>query len=166
MKRMFLELALYQKWANDRFRKNLKNVEFTKLTENITPYGNIRELVAHIMGAVELWMKRLEGESPKSIRSGESYTDWQSLEKDWLEMDNKLIVLAKNLDEQEFSKRIKYTSTEGYNLETSMENILIQLLTHHQSYHRGQIGMAIREQKLPPVQETDYIFYVYDQKKN
>lgn len=166
MKKEFVELASYQKWANDRFRKNLKNVQFTKLTETITPYGSIRELIAHIFGAVELWLKRLEGISPPSIKSGEPFSTWDELELAWIEMDKKLIDVVKNLDEKDFSKRIKYISTEGLNLETSMENILVQLLTHHQSYHRGQIGMALRENHLPPVQETDYIFYVYDQKKN
>ena len=166
MKQTFLELANYQKWANDRFRKNLKEVDFTKLTENATPYGPIRELVAHIFGAVELWMKRLEGTSPPAIKSGDSFQSWSELEKAWIDIDNKLIEVVNNLKEEEFSKRIKYRSTEGLDLETSMENILVQLVTHHQSYHRGQIGMAIRQLNLPPVQETDFIYYVYDQKKN
>ncbi len=165
MKDTFVELAHYQKWANDRFRNNLKELDYSKLMIE-TPYGPIRDVIAHIFGAVELWMKRLQGESPKSIRTGESYNDWQNLEIDWLEMDNKLIELAESLNEQEFSKRIRYTSTEGLDLETSMDNVLIQLLTHHQSYHRGQIGMALRQNHLPPVQETDYIYYIYDQKKN
>ena len=166
MKETFLELAFYQKWANDRFRNNLKNVEYTKLLENTMPYGSIRSMVVHIFGAVELWLKRLDGISLKSIRSDEQYKDWTSLEKDWLEMDNKLIEVVKGLNEEDFKKKIKYVSTEGHHLETAMENMLVQLLTHHQSYHRGQICMTIRENKLPPVLETDFIYYIYDQKKN
>lgn len=166
MKQEFLELAYYQKWANDRFRTNLKNVEFAKLVENTMPYGSIRSMVVHILGAVELWLKRLEGISLPSIRSDEDYKDWQSLEKDWVEMDEKLIDVVKNLDEKGFSNRIKYVSTEGSHLETTMMNMLIQLLTHHQSYHRGQIAMTIRQNNLPPIQESDFIYYIYDQKKN
>lgn len=167
MKKTFLELANYQKWANDRFRKNLKEVDFAKLLEKTTmPYGSILSMVAHIFGAVEIWLKRLEGTSLPKINSGESFHSWDELEKAWIDMDNKLIEVVNNLKEEEFSKRIKYRSTEGLDLETSMENILIQLVTHHQSYHRGQIGMAIRQLNLPPVQETDFIYYVYDQKKN
>ena len=165
MKQTFLELATYQKWANDRFRKNLENLDFSKLSIK-TPYGTLRDIVVHIFGAVELWLKRLEGVSLPAIKSGESYTNWQELKKDWIEMDEKLISIVKNLDEKDFSKQIKYTSTEGHHLGTSMENILIQLLTHHQSYHRGQIGMALRQNDLPPVRETDFIYYVYDKKKN
>lgn len=166
MKQTFLELANYQKWANDRFRKNLREVEFSKLCEKTMPYGSILFMVIHIFGAVELWMKRLDGESPKAMRSHEPYSSWDDVEKDWLDMDNKLIHVVKNLEEKEFTKRIKYTSIERHELETSMENILVQLVTHHQSYHRGQIGMALRQLNLPPVQETDFIYYVYDQKKN
>ncbi len=166
MKQQFLELAYYQKWANDRFRANLKNVEYTKLLKNTMPYGSIRKMTVHIFGAVELWLKRLEGVSLPSIRPDEQYKDWQSLEKDWIEMDKRLIEVVKNLDENNLSNRIKYTSTEGKHFETTIENILIQLLTHHQSYHRGQIAMTLRENKLPPVLETDYIYYVYDQKEN
>lgn len=166
MKQTFEELAYYQKWANDRFRNNLKNVEFSKLVENTMPYGSIRHMVVHIFGAVELWMKRLEGVSLPAIRSDEHYRDWASLEKDWIAFDNKLIEVVKGLDEKDFTKKIKYISTEGHHLETAMENMLVQLLTHHQSYHRGQIGMAIRQNNLTPVLETDFIYYIYDQKKN
>ena len=166
MKQTFFELAIYQKWANDRFRKNLKTDDFSKLTSATMPYGSIRDVSVHIFGAVELWLKRLEGVSPSSIRPVDKYTNWNDLEKDWIDFDAKLIDVVKKLDEKDFSKRFKYVSTEGKHLETTMENILLQLTTHHQSYHRGQIAMALRELKLNPVQETDYIYYVYDQKKN
>jgi uncharacterized damage-inducible protein DinB len=164
MKEYFLNLANYQKWANDRFREHLKkNPESLSID---TPYGPVKNIATHIFGAVELWLKRVEGISPSTIKSGEEYSNWEELCKDWVATDDKLIAWLKTLDETDMVKKIKYTSLEKKNLETSLEHILTQLVTHHQSYHRGQIGMAIREKKLPPVQETDYIYYFYDKIKN
>jgi uncharacterized damage-inducible protein DinB len=161
MKEYFLKLTKYQRWANDRFRENLRQLNFEKFMIE-TPYGPFLDVIVHIFGAVDLWMKRIDGTSPKSIRSSESYSDWESVEKDWVNIDNQLIKLVENINEEELDKEISYTSTEGLKLKTTLDNILIQLITHHQSYHRGQIGMFLREKGLEPVRESDYICYVYD----
>ncbi|OLS26730.1 MAG: hypothetical protein HeimC3_08320 [Candidatus Heimdallarchaeota archaeon LC_3] len=161
MKEYFLNLANYQRWANDRFRENLRKLEFENFSIE-TPYGPLLDVVVHIFGAVDLWMKRIDGISPKNIRSSEGYSDWESVERDWLDIDNQLIDFIKSINEEELNKEISYTSIKGLKLKTSLDNILIQLISHHQSYHRGQIGMFLREKGFEPVKESDYIYYVYD----
>lgn len=161
MKQYLLKLAKYQKWANDRFRDNLGRLEFDNFKLE-TPYGPLLDVIVHIYGAVELWMKRIDGISPKAIKTSSIYSNWESVYKDWLKIDDQLIKLIENINEEEIHKEISYISTEGLSLRTTMDNILLQLVTHHQSYHRGQIGMFLRQHEFQPVQESDYIYYVYD----
>ncbi len=161
MKEYLLNLAKYQRWANNRYRETLRKLDFENFKIK-TPYGDLLHDIVHIFGAVELWMKRIEGISPKNIRSSENYLDWESVKKDWVDTDNQLINFINSLDEGSLNNEISYTSIQGVKLKTTLDNILIQLLTHHQSYHRGQIGMFLREKGFEPVRATDYIYYVYD----
>jgi uncharacterized damage-inducible protein DinB len=161
MKEYLLKLAKYQRWANDRFRENLREQNFEKFSI-MTPYGPLLDVIVHIFGAVDLWMKRIDGISPKSIATSEMFSNWESVEREWVKLDNNLINFVESIKEEDLDKNIFYTSIEGLNLKTTLDNILLQLVTHHQSYHRGQIGMFLRQKGMEPVRETDYIFYVYD----
>ena len=156
-----IALAKYQKWANERFRTALSKLNFNELLSE-TPYGPLLDVVVHIFGAIELWLERLKGNSPKTIRSYKVYSEWANVAKDWEQFDNALIEAISQMTDNDLKRQVKYISTEGYHLETSVDNILLQLLCHHQSYHRGQIAMFLRQKGFEPVKETDYIYYVYD----
>ena len=157
-------LAQYQIWANDHYRKNLEQLDFSKATIQ-TPYGSLLDLIVHIFGAVELWMKRIEGFSPKSIRTGENYKDWKTVMSDWEEIDKNLLDYIEKVSEKDLTKIIAYTSIEGKNHKLSIDHILLQAIAQHQSYHRGQIAVILRENGLPPVRATDYVYYKLEQQK-
>jgi uncharacterized damage-inducible protein DinB len=117
----------------------------------------IREY-AHILGAGEVWLARLEGrpsrvavwpeltlgELPalgKRVRSGyESYLG--------------------SLDESVLSRTVAYTTSAGEPFENSVRDILLHVALHAQ-YHRGKVNWLLRESGLDP-SPADYIAFVRD----
>ncbi|MFW9928604.1 MAG: DinB family protein [Candidatus Thorarchaeota archaeon] len=160
MENRLVKLAAFQKWANKRLRETLSTIEYSRFSL-ITPYGTLLDLIVHNFGAVDLWFKRFNGFSPKSMINGSLFPNWESLSSAWEKLDNDLVEYVKKLSIDDSQKIISYTSLEGQKLKTSIENILLHIF-NHSTYHRGQVAVLLRENSLTPVKDTDYITFVYD----
>lgn len=111
---------------------------------------------AHILGAEETWIARLEGRSPR-------VPVWPQLDKRGIEA-LRLDVLAAydaylgGLDDAELSAVIDYTNTAGTPFQTRCADILLHVAMHGQ-YHRGRINVLLRQGGSEPV-PVDYIAFV------
>ncbi|MGO4374581.1 DinB family protein, partial [Paenibacillus sp. MCAF20] len=66
-------------------------------------------------------------------------------------------VYIEGLEESELDEMIDYANQSGVPFQTSIRDILLQVLLHGQ-YHRGQINRALRIESAEPVQ-VDYITF-------
>lgn len=111
---------------------------------------------AHIIGAEEVWLARLERRdpilevwpslSPSDLASVVSRTHacWGSY--------------LHAIDETAFRKSVPYTNSAGRHFENTVEDILIHVALHGQ-YHRGKVNQMLRQSGLAPV-PVDYIAFV------
>lgn len=117
----------------------------------------MREIFSHILGAQELWYRRVSG--------GEygARMVWPTLSpqecEDILPRNKKLwLDYLQDLSTDDLSRKISYTNSKGQHFENSVYDILMQVMMHG-VYHRGQIALLLRQADVQPP-ATDYIVYV------
>jgi uncharacterized damage-inducible protein DinB len=147
----FERLFRWDAWANGRVIGALEALK--------APPRRAVDRMAHVCRAQELWLSRMgngewaEGRSlfPEGADLEEVALDAQVLAARWAQVFR--VLRDDSLDET-----IVYNTTEGEPFETRRRDILLQL-THHGSYHRGQVAVDMKgEGHACPA--TDYIFFV------
>lgn len=146
------QLFNYDVWANLKVLAVLEDhPSFQEREKTVS-------LFFHILGAQELWYRRIKGASLEELEVWPEYeiAECRSLiesqSKQWNEI----------LDEYEddLETPISYTNSQGYDFETKLSDILHHIVIHGQ-HHRAQIAMRLREAKIAPP-PTDFIFYIRD----
>jgi uncharacterized damage-inducible protein DinB len=135
-------------WANDAALRAL-------LGAHSVP-ARASEVMAHIVGAESLWLRRLGRQAP-------DLAVWPSLTpRDCVPFLPVLAAAWTSLLDAEagdgFARSVSYTNTKGERWMNTAADILTHV-TLHSSYHRGQIAMLLgRSGNTPPY--TDYIEFV------
>jgi uncharacterized damage-inducible protein DinB len=148
MKNYFTHLFEYHGWANkkviDRLHKEgINNKEIIKL-------------LSHILLAEKTWLQRLKSEKYDNQFWTELSQDEcaRLVDKNILEIHEYL----SSLSEKDFENKIKYTNSKGIEYSNMIKEILTHL-SHHSTYHRGQIAREMRKTGKEPVY-TDYIAFL------
>lgn len=120
-----------------------------------TPEEVIREF-AHIIGAEEVWLARLENRSPllavwPSIPSDDLESAVQQTHERWE-------TYMAGLQETDFETTVQYTNSAGRHFDNTVEDILLHVALHGQ-YHRGRVNLMLRQSGMTPA-PIDYIAYV------
>ncbi len=148
LKRQFIDSFRYNHWANERV--------LVALEQNGIEDEKTLSLFSHLVSAQIIWLLRIEGLPTSPFPIWESYklTELESMTEEsgrnWLNYLN-------GHQMETFEEMISYKNTEGKKYETTIRQIINQVLLHG-SYHRGQIALRFRELGFEPP-ETDYIFY-------
>jgi len=135
----------YDTWANLQALAMLR-------AQGQTP-DKARKWLAHIIGAQDVWLSRLQRDEPCTV-------SWPDLSL--AQIDGRLEglrgtweMLLDQLREPQLDESIGYANLAGQPFSTPRGDILDHVLFHG-AYHRGQIAAHIREQGGHPV-NTDYI---------
>jgi uncharacterized damage-inducible protein DinB len=135
-------------WADDALLNALA-------TAAKTPDEAAREL-AHILGADETWLARLEGRVPRlAVWPEVSVASLRNLAGD-VQLGYTRYLDA--LTEPDLHRMVSYTNSAGILFETSVRDILHQVFLHAQ-YHRGKVNLLLRQAGLTPA-PVDYIAYI------
>lgn len=119
------------------------------------PEAAVREY-AHILGAEEVWLARLEQRPSRT-------PVWPDLPLD--QVESLAVTLRQDyrrflerLDDRALDRVVAYTNTAGKAFENSVQDILLHVALHGQ-YHRGKVNLILRQGGHPPA-PTDYIAYI------
>jgi uncharacterized damage-inducible protein DinB len=154
MKETLQRMLTHMQWADEqvlkRFRDAHAEVEVAHLAEAVRLY-------AHVLAAERLWYLRLQQQ------------DWK-VQKVWPMMAVEgCAALAKEnaaayaayfggLSDDDLTKSIPYTNTQGESFTNTVGDILLHVFLHG-AHHRGQIATTLRRVGIePPV--LDYIRFV------
>lgn len=121
-----------------------------------TPSPEILREYAHILGADEIWLARLEQRASRTpvwptLPLDEVTTLAQTLHQDYR-------TFLATLNQQRLDQVIAYTNTAGSSFENSIRDILIHVALHAQ-YHRGKVNLLLRQAGMAPA-STDYIAFL------
>lgn len=113
---------------------------------------------AHILGAEEVWLARIEGRE-------QTVGVWPELTQDQCaalseRTTQRLQALIQTLDATALEQPVHYRNSAGQEFDTALGDILLHVALHG-SYHRGQVAAAMRASGDAP-EPTDYIMFVRD----
>ncbi|MHA2099445.1 MAG: DinB family protein [Candidatus Kariarchaeaceae archaeon] len=157
-KEFLIQMFQYNRWANSRYRENLKEIKLDNLNLE-TKYGNLLDRIVHIFASYEMWHKRMLNESPTEVINASDFNKWSDLEKKWVELDNLLLKYVSQSLEEDLTQTVTYTSLDGRNFTRRRIDILFHLI-QHPTYHRGQLSSYFKHSSLPDFPPTDVVVFL------
>ncbi|MCE7736775.1 MAG: hypothetical protein GPJ54_17970 [Candidatus Heimdallarchaeota archaeon] len=157
-KEFLVQMFKYNKWANSRYRKVLRDIPIDDLRID-TEYGLLLERIIHIFASYEMWHKRLHNQSPSGVIKESDFSIWTELENKWVEMDDLLIQYLSTVSQELLDETVSYTSLDGREFTRKREDILFHLI-QHPTYHRGQLSSFFKHSELPNFPATDVVVYL------
>jgi uncharacterized damage-inducible protein DinB len=127
------------------------------LEKSRTKNKDLLKLVRHVAVAEQVWLSRLQGKGSTQYSLWEEAEDLMAIRTMFEENAEQYRVYIEGLEESELDEKIDYANQSGVPFQTSVRDILAQVLLHGQ-YHRGQINRALRIESAEPAQ-VDYITY-------
>lgn len=127
------------------------------LEESKTQDKDLLKLTRHVAVAERVWLSRLQGKGSAQYSLWEEAEDLTAIRKMFEENAEQYRVYIKGLEESELDEMVDYANQSGVPFQTSVRDILSQVLLHGQ-YHRGQINRGLRMESAEPVQ-VDYITF-------
>ncbi|MBL8019823.1 MAG: DinB family protein [Leptospirales bacterium] len=148
----------YNSWAMERFLAELD--AFTEeefLRELDKGSGSLRDKLAHICGADEVWLRRIQGEVSPAFPTITDFVDRAAVAKRARAVHAEYRALLESLTDSDLNRAHSYKNLKGVDFTTPLWQILMHV-ANHATYHRGQAASIIRRIKgKPPV--TDLIEY-------
>jgi uncharacterized damage-inducible protein DinB len=111
---------------------------------------------AHVLGAEEVWLSRIEQRAPAA-------TVWPSLTLDdcaalSARIQQGFASLVDHTDAADLARGVTYRNSAGAEFTTRLDDILYHVALHG-AYHRGQVSLMVRRSGGTPT-PTDYIAFV------
>lgn len=132
-------------WADERL--------LTALRAAPTPVPAALRELAHIRGAQETWLARIEQRASKLAVWPDLSTD--ALAAAGVALDAAYHEYFRTLSVASLDRPVSYMNTAGQSFTTPLVDILLQVFSHGQ-YHRGKANVALRDAHVEPV-GMDYI---------
>ncbi len=144
---VLLRLLDHMRWADEQVLEALRAAVETNDTA--------RELYAHLLGAEEVWLSRLEARAAELAvwpeLSLEQCADWS----------RRNATRYRDFVERRFADlghEVRYRNSAGTEFDSRIIDILLHLALHG-AYHRGQVALLLRRSGDTPA-PTDYIAFV------
>ncbi len=147
MKDHLIQLLNYELWANRRVIDALETVN--------NPPARAIAVMGHILSAQHVWFSRI-------INKTAFVAIWEDIPVSWMtetveRQHRQLLSHIELLSEAELRQPIAYANLKGIPYQSPLTDIITHL-SHHASYHRGQVVQSIRPM-LPEAPLTDYIIW-------
>lgn len=147
MKDYFVRSFRYNAWANQQ--------TLTSLKECLAAHSESMPLLAHLFAAEHIWLSRLLLKEPASIV-------WPSMTIEEcltlaIENEHKWTDYFESITDAGLHAAVVYRNSRGESFSNSIMDILNHV-TLHGSYHRGQIAKVVRHNGGSPA-ATDFIVF-------
>lgn len=135
-------------WADTRVLASLRACR--------TPLSAAINLYAHVLGAENAWISRINSTNPSVVIWPEITLD----ECEKLARENVALMhqILEETNAEDLAQPISYRNSAGADFTTGLEDILLHVALHG-SYHRGQVAALLRSAGDTP-SPTDYIQWV------
>lgn len=150
MKNYFIRLFNYNEFAN---------TQINQLIVKKNDSGKAIKLMAHLLGAEQIWLKRCKG---ILTQAGPIWPDWDAHTVTNVIAANhaEWVAYLNELNEADFDKTINYKNSLGVEYNMLLSDIIAHVINHG-THTRAQAGQHLKlndDDKLPV---TDYSYYVH-----
>ena len=146
------------RWADEQILHALKEAVAHSVDERQSvdaKQAALREF-AHVIGAEENWLARLEGREPRSaIWPDVTLSDLETLLGSTHEGYERYL---NGKSEKDLAAVITYVNSAGREFANEARDILLHVALHGQ-YHRGKVNLLLRQGGMKPA-PVDYIAYI------
>lgn len=148
----------YNDWALEQIINSLKDFSEEEFLKDLGDgCGSVRDKLAHITAADEVWFQRIEKNPAPQFAPTSEFISIETWVNRAREVSQKYQFLVKHLGQDKIEEKIIYKNLKGVEFSTPLVEILMHV-ANHATYHRGQVASLIRRIKgKPPV--TDMIEY-------
>ncbi|HLI83952.1 MAG TPA: DinB family protein [Bryobacteraceae bacterium] len=139
------ELFRYNYWARDRQLDacaSLSTEQFLKPLGN--SFSSLRDTLAHLLFAEWIWKERWLGRSPQSFPKADDYADLAAIREAWRPVEKDIREHLASVSEETIAGRFTFTRTSGETFSYPRWRSMLHL-ANHQTYHRGQVTMFLRQ---------------------
>jgi uncharacterized damage-inducible protein DinB len=159
----------YDRWANHRVLQAASTLSPEQFTRDLGgSFRSVRDALVHIISSewgwltywkepspseeflTDLWDRRCEAVFPPS-----AFPDVAAVALKWTEIEKELTEFVNRLTEEDLRKMSWILTTK-----ISLAH-LMQHLTNHSTYHRGQIALMMRQLNATPL-PTDFCFFLME----
>jgi len=152
-----LFLVDYMDWARQKLLEAVALLSPEERKQEMGgSFGSVQKTLEHLVWAEETWCNRLYGRVQPATGS-EQLEHLAELKERWEEIGLQIRQWMAALPDGPVDRVLEYSDSRG-NRHTTPIGVLLQHLSHHQTYHRGQIALLLRQLGKPAV-STDLIFY-------
>ena len=159
MKKLLLQYAAYNVWANQRMVECISNLSDDQINrEIISSYKSIYATLLHLLDAESIWWQRIKLQEQIDVPSvnfngsvlelGNNLMKQSKQWKEWVDLATEAAL------EHEFI----YRNSKKEQFKQPMNEVLIHLF-NHQSYHRGQLITMFRQVGLETIPNSDFISF-------
>ena len=144
MKRHFLMMADYNRWANARLYEMAAALPDELYRKDVGVFfKSLHGTLNHLLTTDRIWMRRLDGrgDHPDKLNAI-VFDDLPSLHGARKAEDERIVSFVDGLAEEDFDKDWDYTTLNGSAFRQPIGDILAHLF-NHQTHHRGQAHAAL-----------------------
>ena len=160
MKKMLVQYAAYNLWANSRLIEVINNLTDEQIDrEIVSSFTSIKKTVLHLWDVENIWWQRMK---LLEVQVWQSDNFIGSL----LELNNNLIAQSKQwkewidlATEAALEHEFIYRNSKKDQFKQPVYEMLLHLF-NHQSYHRGQLITMLRQVDEKNIPNTDLISFL------
>ncbi len=146
------QLVRYHVWATRRLASAVESLSPDELTKNYGgSFGSIHATLKHMLEADFIWLNRLKG-TPTLVIPSWTLDTGPALLQQLLAIQDELVAAIATA-----SQEIQFTTRTGNHVNIPLLDVVLQL-SHHGSYHRGQVSNMLRTSGYQPP-ATDYFIF-------
>ena len=154
----------FNTWANTQLVNTLKETaDEIYFHENKSSFPSIAKTVAHMFGAQNIWLKRLQGNTQNTWPSSEFEKDKSGALNGLVQTSSELQLFIGSKGDDFLGSEYSYTNMKGEPFRDPVEDTLFHIV-NHSTYHRGQIISMLREAGVTNIVSTDLIHYLRNNK--
>lgn len=148
----------YNAWANRRALDTASALTAEQFTRDLgSSHPSVRDTLVHTMAAELIWLRRWQGESPKSLLGASEFPDLGAVRARWEAVERELSEFVDGVSDGSLARVVTYTNTRGERWSYTLADMLRHVV-NHSSYHRGQVTTMLRQLGAPAL-TTDYLAY-------
>ena len=145
-----VRLFEYGEWANHRFLDAVAPLAAEDYLKDLkSSHGGVHGTLLHAYAAEWVWHQRFGGVSPTSLPDQEQITDLAALRARWSALEAERRSWLESLGPGAGERVIEYRNLKGDPFSSRLWP-LVQHVTNHGSYHRGQVAVFLRQLGLKP----------------
>ena len=157
----------YNRWANNRVFHAASGLSVAEFTRNLGgSFGSVRDTLVHIVGGEWIWLEywKEPPDSPDSLADlmarrnvlfhPDAFASVAAVHSRWTEVEKQQTEFVNQLTDELLEALLPFRATQVRLMH------LMQHLTNHSTYHRGQVALMMRLLKTQPSATDFHVFLV------